>query len=185
MSVVQSHSAISPEERQRIESESGVEFAHGRIMEKPVSIESSEVEANLVWLLKNEAARERKARVFPSSMGYQCFPEEPARFRKPDVSVVRSERLAGFDPQTGLIPFAPDLAVEVTSPNDTAYAVGEKIEEYLANGFNLIWVVQPNIKTVTIYRGDGSVAVLHEPDEITGEGALPSFRCKVAEFFAV
>ena len=99
--------------------------------------------------------------------------------------MVRSERLAGFDPQTGYIPFAPDLAVEVISPNDTAYAVGEKIEEYLTNGFNLIWVVQPNIKTVTIYRGDGSVAVLHERDEITGEGALASFRCKVAEFFAV
>jgi Uma2 family endonuclease len=117
-------------------------------------------------------------------MGYQCFPKEPARFRKPDVSVVRSERLAGFDPQTGLIPFAPDLAVEVVSPNDTAYAVGEKIEEYLTNGFNLIWLIQPNIKTVTIYRGDGSVAVLHEQHEITGGDALPLFRCKIAEFFA-
>lgn len=184
MSVIESHVQISPEELRRLESESGVEFAHGHIVEKPASIESSRVEATIVHLLKSETSRERKTQVFPSSMGYQCFPEEPGRFRKPDVSLVRSERLAGYDPQTGLIPFVPDLAVEVISPNDTAYALGEKIEEYLANGFSLIWVVQPNTKTVTIYRGDGSVAVLHEPDEITGEGALPSFRCKVSEFFA-
>jgi Uma2 family endonuclease len=181
MSVV-SHS-YSPEELLRFQSESGVELVHGHIVEKPVSIESSDVEATLVQLLKNEAGRERKAKVFPSSMGYQCFPEEPQRYRKPDVSVVRSEKLAGFDPQTGLIPFPPDLAVEVISPNDLAYAVFEKIEEYLANGFQLIWVVQPNTRTVTIYRGDGTVAVRHERDEITGEAALPSFRCKVAEIF--
>ena len=48
MSVVQSHSAISPEELRRIESESGVEFAHGRIVEKPVSIESNEIAAGRV-----------------------------------------------------------------------------------------------------------------------------------------
>lgn len=37
--------------------------------------------------------------------------------------------------------------------------------------------------TVTIYRADGSVAYLHESDEITGEAALPSFRCRVADLF--
>lgn len=183
MSVIQTSSADMSRPLLELQSEGGVEFAHGRIVEKSVSLESSNVEATLVRLLGNEASRERRAYVFPSSMGYQCFAEEPQRFRKPDVSVVRAERLVGFDPRTGLIPFPPDLAIEVVSPNDTAYGVSEKVEEYLANGFQLIWVVQPNIKTVTIYRSDGSVAVLHSRDEITGEGALPSFRCMVSEFF--
>jgi Uma2 family endonuclease len=169
----------------RAQSEGAVEFVHGQIVEKPVSIGSCEVEATLVQLLRNEAMHSKMVRVFPSSMGYQCFPEEPSRFRKPDVSAVRSDRLAGYDPDTGLIPFPPDLAVEVVSPNDVSYDLNEKIEEYLRNGFPLIWVVHPNTKTVTIYRGDGTVSVLHEPDEITGEAALPSFRCKVAAFFAI
>jgi Uma2 family endonuclease len=116
-------------------------------------------------------------------MGYQCFREDPNGYRKPDVSVVRSERLEGIDPQTELIPIPPDLAIEVISPNDLACDVNERIEEYLGNGFPLIWVVYPETRSVAIYRGDGSVSLLHERDEITGEAALPSFRCKVAEFF--
>ena len=173
----------STEELLRAQSEGGVEFVNGQIVEKPVSIGSCEVETTLVRLLGNEAARSKSFRVFPSSMGYQCFSEEPSRFRKPDVSAVRSERLVGFAPDTGLIPFAPDLAVEVVSPNDVAYDLNEKIEEYLDNGFRLIWVIHPNTRTVTIYRGDRSVSLLHEQDEITGEAALPSFRCKVSELF--
>lgn len=78
----------------------------------------------------------------------------------------------------------PDLAVEVISPGDLAYDMAQKIEEYLKNGFRLIWIVYPNTKTVAIHRADGTVSHLHEQDEITGESAIPTFRCKVAEFFA-
>ncbi len=173
----------TPDQLRRAESEGGVEYIDGRLVEKPVSLESSDVESNILVLLANEARKTGEARVYPSSMGYQCFPANPTRFRKPDVSLVRSTRLKGMDPQTGLMPFPPDLAVEVLSPNDLAYDVAEKVEEYLRNGFALIWVVHPNTRAVTIHRGDGSTAVLHEHDEITGEAALPTFRCKVAEFF--
>ena len=176
-------SGPTPEELRRAESDGGVEYVDGQLVEKPVSLESSDVEATILILLGNEARKTKEARVYPSSMGYQCFPATPTRFRNPDVSLVRSARLAGTDPQTGLMPFPPDLAVEVLSPNDLAYDVFAKVKEYLSNGFPLVWVVYPNTRAVTIHRGDGSVAMLHEHDEITGEAALPSFRCKVAEFF--
>jgi Uma2 family endonuclease len=117
-------------------------------------------------------------------MGYQCFPDEPGKFRKPDVSVVSTARLVDIDSTTGFMPIAPDLAIEVVSPNDLASELADKIEEYLHNGFPLVWIVQPSTHTVTIHRGDGSVSHLHADDEITGESALPTFRCKVAEFFA-
>lgn len=73
--------------------------------------------------------------------------------------------------------------VEVLSPTDLAVKVAAKVEEYLVNGFRLVWIVNPVAKTVTIHRHDGSVALLHEGDDITGESALPNFRCKVGEFF--
>ena len=173
----------TPEQLRRLESEGGLEYVDGQLVEKPVSAESSEIEGTILTLLSTEARKTREARVYPNSMGYQCFPATPTRFRKPDVSVIRSARIAGMDPQTGFMPVPPDLAVEVLSPNDLAYDVFAKVEEYLQNGFPLVWVVHPNTKAVTIHRGDGSVAMLHEHDEITGEAALPSFRCKVAEFF--
>src|SRR5438105_5045578 len=153
MASVQAPSAPIPQ-LHRLKSEAGVEFANGQIVEKPVSIESSEIELTIGRLLGNEAARSNAARVFPASMGYQCFRDEPARFRKPDVSVVRVERLAGIDPREGFIPIPPDLAVEVMSPNDLAEDIAEKVDEYLKHSFAVVWVVQPRTRTVTIYRAD-------------------------------
>jgi Uma2 family endonuclease len=116
-------------------------------------------------------------------MGFQCFRDDPDKYRKPDVSVVKAERLAGVDRRDGFMPIPADLVVEVLSPNDLAEDVAEKIDEYLGNGFPLIWVVQPRTRTTTIYRADGSVTLLHEGDEITADNVLPNFRCKVSEFF--
>lgn len=175
--------SISPQDLLRLEREAGVEFLDGHIVEKRVSIESSRIEMRIGRLLGNEAEKSKVAEVFGSSMGYQCFSSDPTRIRKPDVSVVRAERLTAIDPEDGFMPIPADLAVEVVSPNDRAYEIAGKIEEYLRNGFPLIWVVHPNTRTVQIYRSNGSGQVLHEQDEITGEGALPDFRCKVGDFF--
>ena len=174
---------IAPQELRRAQEEAGVELVNGQLAEKPVSIESGAVEARIAWLLASEAEKTRSVRIFTSSMGYQCFADDPAGFRKPDVSAVRCERLAGLDPRTALIPFPPDLAVEVVSPTDVAYDLTDKVEQYLRNGFPLVWVVHPNTRVVHVHRANASVSVLHEQDEITGETALPGFRCKVAEFF--
>lgn len=167
----------------RLESEGGLEYVGGQLLEKPVSIDSSRVEATILILLGNAARQTGSADVFSNSMGYQCYAGEPNKYRKPDVSVVRTERIAKLDPDTGFMPIPADLAVQVLSPNDLAYDVAEKTEEYLSNGFPLVWLVHPNTRVVTVYRADGSVTVLHENDEITGEAALPEFRCKVADFF--
>ena len=61
--------------------------------------------------------------------------------------------------------------------------VGTKVEEYLHNGFALIWVVDPVTRTVMVRTPEGAVFP-HEQDEITTD-AIPGFRCKVAEFFAI
>lgn len=169
----------------RLEQESGVEFVNGQIVEKPVSVESSRIAAEIIFLLKLHVSKSRDAMICDSSLGYRCFSDDPARHRKPDVSAIRNERMQTLnDPDPRLMPIPPDLAVEVLSPTDYAYDVDEKLEDYLSNGFKLIWVVNPLTRTVTIHRGDGSIGRLHENDEITGESALPGFACKVAQFFA-
>ena len=178
------HSIIpTPNEVLRAQHEGGVEFVNGQLVEKPVSLESSRVGLRIGFLLQRHVEQTGEAIICDSSLGYQCFAEEPARFRKPDVSVIRRERLAGLDSDPGLMPIPADLVVEVISPGDTAYDVSKKIEEYLENGFKLVWVVHPNTKTVVIHRADGSVGKLHEDDEVVGESVLPGFQCRVAEFF--
>ena len=100
------------------------------------------------------------------------------------MSVIRAERLKGLDIRDTYVEIPADLAVEVVSPSDNANGVIDKVEDYLSNGFPLVWVIYPTTRSVAIFRAGGGTAYLHENDEITGEAALPSFRCKVGEFFA-
>lgn len=174
---------FSPQEMLRLEEQPGVEFVNGQVVEKPVSVESADVEAEILMLLRQEARRTGAARVFSESLGYRCYRNDPTMWRRPDVSVVRIERLAGLNPRAGFLPIPADLVVEVVSPNNLAYAVNDKVREYLSNGFPLVWVVHPDAHTVTIHRADGSVAILSRDDEITAESALPTFKCKVSDFF--
>jgi Uma2 family endonuclease len=83
------------------------------------------------------------------------------------------------------MPIPADLVVEVLSPNDRIKNVDDKVDDYLKAGFSIVWVVNPHWRDVHIYRRDGSVQLLSERDEISGEGALPGFRCKVGAFFDV
>jgi len=166
-----------------VRDEAGVEFLNGQIHEKPVSIRSKIVETQIVCLLMDVAAQAKSTQVFTASMGYRCFIDDPSKVRKPDVSIVRSVRLHGHNENESFIRVRPDLAIEIVSRSDLAAELQDRIQDYLTNGFPLIWVVYPSLKTVTIFRLDGMVATLHEKDEITGESALPNFRCKVAQFF--
>ena len=167
----------------RLAEQPGVEYAGGRVLEKTMSLGTSEVEVTIGALLHLDATKTGEARVFSQSLNYRCFADEPAKFRKPDVSVIRADRLKGTHPDDGFVHFPADLVVEVLSPTDLAVDVAAKVEEYLANGFPLVWIVNPTTRTVTIHRADGSVALLHEADEVTGEAALPAFRSKVGAFF--
>ncbi|MDB5355196.1 MAG: hypothetical protein JWN24_1649 [Phycisphaerales bacterium] len=163
----------------------GYELVDGHLRERPVSERSSLVGGLIFLLLCNEARKTREALVYPNDLGYQCFPDSPNTVRFPDVSLVRSSRKKEIGRDPGYMPIPADLAVEVLSPNDRIMEIDEKVEQYLKAGFGMVWVVNPHPRHVHIYRPDGSVQLLNERDEITGEAALPGFRCKVAEFFDV
>ena len=93
-----------------------LELVDGQIVEKNVSIKSSRVESITASRFEVVAERDGIAQVFPQSLGYQCFPDDPGKIRRPDVTVVLSERIAslGVD-DSGYMPIVPDLAVEVVS----------------------------------------------------------------------
>ena len=136
----------------RMPDRKGSELAYGTLVERRVSIGSSEVAMTVGCLLGNEAARTREARVFPGNLGYQCFADDPDRLRKPDGSVARRDRTAGIPHDRGYMPIPADLIVEVVPPNDTSYGVEVKVEDYLTNGFPLIWVIHADVRTVTVYK---------------------------------
>ena len=77
----------------------------------------------------------------------------------------------------------PVLAVEVLSPSDKMSQVNEKVADYLRAGVKVVWLADPELKTVTVYRPDRNHVVLKAVDELTGGEALPGFTCKVGDFF--
>lgn len=66
---------------------------------------------------------------------------------------------------------------------DLDLEVEEKVEEYLAAGVELVWVVRPPLRSIRVHRADGTVATLHSGDSLEGESVLPGFSCPVADLF--
>jgi Uma2 family endonuclease len=96
----------------------------------------------------------------------------------PDVSVVKRERLATKD---RIFRGAPDLAIEVASPTDTAKHLKSKADVYLQGGSQAVWVVFPDARSVTVYSA-GSVREL-KSDQTIDDPFLPGFSSQVSAFF--
>lgn len=115
--------------------------------------------------------------------GYILFknPGERDTVRGPDVAFVAKERAPhGFTERYA--PFAPDLAIEVVSPNDLVYDVEEKVDEYLRAGTRLVWVVSPRSKTVTVYSPTG-VNIIDSNGTLDGGEVLPGFQLPASVIF--
>jgi Uma2 family endonuclease len=107
----------------------------------------------------------------------------PTTKRAPDVSFVRADRAGQLDPNAD-IPGAPDLAVEVLSPNDTVSAVRRKIRQYFAAGAQCVWVVYPETREVEIWReASRPHIVLQETDLLEAPDLLPGFSLRVGSIF--
>jgi Uma2 family endonuclease len=108
---------------------------------------------------------------------------DPDTVRGPDVSYWSAERLPLDQEPEGYPDIAPDLAVEVLSPSNRMVRVREKMRELFERSVRMIWVVDPEDRTVTVYRSLNEGRVLHESATLQGEDMLPGFACPVADFF--
>jgi Uma2 family endonuclease len=107
----------------------------------------------------------------------------PDTMRGPDVAFVTRERYEGLADETRAFPGPPDLAVEVLSPSARSSETHSKVADYLAAGTRLVWVVDPQLEQVTVYRSLLGPRRLDPQDELDGEDVLPGFRAAVREVF--
>lgn len=173
----------TPEELLEREDGHRYELIDGRLIERHMGAESSEVAATVIHRVREHARARKLGKVFATDCGYQIFPDEPRRVRYPDMSFVAHGRFPDDRTPAGHVTIPPDLAAEVVSPNDTAEEVEAKRIQFLKAGTRLLWVIYPQSRTVHVYRLDGSCAVLAEGDTLSGEDVLPEFSCRVAELF--
>ena len=106
----------------------------------------------------------------------------PDSVRGPDVSFVRSGR-SDYPPRRGFYVGAPDLAVEVRSPDDSIAGLLEKANEYHRAGTELVWIIDPEDHTARVLRHDGTDVTFRIGDSLDGEAVLPGFVLTLDEVF--
>jgi Uma2 family endonuclease len=102
-----------------------------------------------------------------------------------DVAFVSYEKLKGIENLDNFLPFAPDLAVEVLSPSNTAREIDEKVALYFAAGSRAVWVFNPKQRTAAVYASPSEARILGEQDTLDGGDVLPGFQLDLSKLFAV
>ena len=152
------------------------------IMMSPAGFDHGRFAINIGNALANFVKNKALGIVVSAEAGF-CIVHDPDTVRAPDVAFVRAERI----PPGGVKGFfqgPPDIAVEVLSPNDRASEVAAKVQDWLQAGCPMVWVVDPETRTVTVYRSRSEIAVLTASDTLAGGDVLPDFSVQVAEIFA-
>ena len=148
----------------------------------PSGSEHGAVIVNLTVLLGQHIKAHKLGVAFGAETGFKLA-SNPDTVRAPDLSFVPNEHIPATGIPKAYWSGAPDLAVEVLSPNDRDAEVKEKTAEWLANGARAVWLIDPKRRSVTVYRSLNDVTTLTETDELDGQDVVPGFRCRVAEIF--
>jgi Uma2 family endonuclease len=99
--------------------------------------------------------------------------------RSPDAAWISNENWSSLteDEQERFPPVAPDFVVELMSASDTLKKAQEKMHEYIENGVQLAWLIQPSSQTIFIYWADGTISkVIDFDNKLSGETVLPEFE---------
>jgi Uma2 family endonuclease len=101
--------------------------------------------------------------------------------RSPDLAWVRKERWEALtdEEQEKFSPLCPDFVVELRSPSDSLKRLRQKMEEYVSNGAQLGWLIDPVRKKVYIYRPQSAVEILDDPESLSGDPLLRGFALDV------
>ena len=102
----------------------------------------------------------------------------------PDISITKKERRPPPAEESGPIEVMPDLAIEVLSPDDRPGRVAQRVNYYLRAGVTLVWIVDPEDESVTVFERGAESRVVTAPDELTGEPVLPGFTLDLGRLFA-
>ena len=103
--------------------------------------------------------------------------------RSPDVSWVRRSRWEALSDQEQeqFPPLCPDFVLELRSPSDSPTALKSKLEEYIQQGAELGWLLDPFDRRIYVYRRDAAFDVLEDPETMDGEPTLPGFVLALAD----
>ena len=173
---------ITGEELSRMSDLGPCELVEGRIVPMPpTSYTHGEIETDVSAALNGYARQTRKGRVMGGEVGIYVR-RDPDTVRAADVLFISHERYSRRESKSYL-DVAPELVVEILSPDDLWSEVMDKLDEYFAAGVDAVWILDPRRKVVFSYRSLTEVRQLGEGQVLTEEEILPGFAHPVSELF--
>lgn len=142
-----------------------------------------ELGARLIVLLSPPVRSGRLGKIYGAETGY-VVSRDPDSVLVPDVSFVKTDRLAALTDRMRFGPFAPDLAVEIESSSNRSGETLGKVALYLDGGTSVVWLIRPLRRTVTVFRPGEPELVLHDGDMLDGGEVIPGFSLPLAELFS-
>ncbi len=160
------------------------ELVDGKIVPLPLNGRVHSLALGRIMLsVTSYVTRKRLGIVVSGEAGF-VVRRDPDSVRAPDLAFVSNATLARARNGKGaFFPGAPDLAIEVLSPDDTIEAMEAKVKQYLAAGAKAVWVASPAGRDVRVYEPRRALRVVERGGVLEGGAALPGFRAKVADFF--
>jgi len=167
------------EEAARLRLDARWELVDGELrVLSPVGMIHAEVVTRVASRLDAFVRRKRLGKVFSGDPGF-VLRRGPDTLRAPDVCFVRADRMSGRPPR-GFFDGAPDLAIEVMSPEDRWTEVARKARQFLRAGSRAVWAIDPDRKTARIYSAAGTCTI--DEDGILEEATLlPGFRLRLRD----
>ncbi len=159
----------------------GYEYVKGELVPMPgTSITHGIISINIIRCLDSPVHENKLGRLLPSETAFKVG----ERVLKPDIAFLSAARLAEIEDRAKGSPIPPDLAIEVISPSDTLSRIVGKVFAYLDAGTRVVWIIEPDSKTVLVYQSETDIKILTREDTLTGGDVVPGFSCPVAQLFA-
>lgn len=160
------------------------EVVNGALVMSPKNnLQHEQICLRLIVALENFNRIHRLGAVFGSSMGFWM---SNRNCHAPDISFIPKDRLLrlGFTPATKtFFPGAPDLAVEVLSPNNTRAEIDERLRDFFSSGTQIAWIIHPDDQFVEICHSPVQRQLLGVGASLSGEDLLPGFSFPIAGLF--
>lgn len=153
------------------------------IVMAPPGGETGDRNAELILQLRSWAKQNGRGRAFDSNTGFTLRDRSSM---SPDGSWVENSSLQTLtrEQKRKFLPLCPDFVVELTSPSDRLPEVREKMQRWMANGVQLGWLIDPDERTVYIYRPNREPEQLTQAESIQGEGPVAGFVLELRDIFA-
>lgn len=154
------------------------------VMMSPAGSEHGWIAGRIFLRLATHVEGHDLGRAYAAETGFKIS-ESPDTVRAPDACFVSHDRLKNVEETRSYLPLAPDLVVEVVSPNDASSDVEAKAEEWLNAGSKVVLVADPKNETLRVYRNKEQIEVLRSGQEFSSDQVCGAWKISVNEIFDI